>query len=296
MQAHHIQNRPRMGDSAKAAFLMVLSMLLYASENTIVKGLTGALPLWQILMTTSGGGMLIFAIITKARGLPLITPAMLSAPVLLRSIGEILAAFGFILAMAFLPLTTFSAILQVQPMMVTLGAVVFLRERISARRWLALLAGFGGVLLIIRPTTAAFDPAALFALISAVGLALRDLVSRRLIREIHTVQLSTWGLTTVLVSCVFVLPFGAPAQMPTPIMTGSLVMVFSISALAYYAITASTRLAPASFVAPFRYTRLLFAMALGGLVFGEVPGAATLLGAAIIILSGLYTLSLGPNR
>jgi len=158
MQAPDTKKRPRMGDSAKAAVLMVFSMLLYASENTIVKGLTGVLPLWQILMTTSGGGMLIFAVITKARGIPIFTPAMLSPTVLLRSIGEILAAFGFILAMAFLPLTTFSAILQAQPMIVTFGAVVFLRERISWRRWLALIGGFCGVLLIVRPTTAAFDP------------------------------------------------------------------------------------------------------------------------------------------
>jgi drug/metabolite transporter (DMT)-like permease len=296
MQAPDTKKRPRMGDSAKAAVLMVFSMLLYASENTIVKGLTGVLPLWQILMTTSGGGMLIFAVITKARGIPIFTPAMLSPTVLLRSIGEILAAFGFILAMAFLPLTTFSAILQAQPMIVTFGAVVFLRERISWRRWLALIGGFCGVLLIVRPTTAAFDPYVLFALISAVGLALRDLVSRQLVREIHTVQLSTWGLGTVLGSGLLLMPFGAPAQMPTPIMALSLGLVFTISALAYYAITASTRLAPASFVAPFRYTRLLFALALGGLVFGEVPDLPTLLGAGIIILSGLYTLSFGPQR
>jgi drug/metabolite transporter (DMT)-like permease len=294
MQAPATKMAPQIGDSAKAAVLMVFSMLLYASENTIVKGLTGVLPLWQILMTTSCGGMVIFALITSARGLPIFTRAIVSRQVMLRSVGEILGAFGFILGMAFLPLTTFSAILQVQPMIVTLGAVVFLAERISWLRWLALLAGFCGVLLIIRPTTAAFDPYALLALVSAAGLAMRDLVSRQLGREIHTVQLSTWGLATIMASSTLLMPFGAPAQIPTPIMAGSLGLVFLISALAYYTITAATRLAPASFVAPFRYTRLLFALALGGVVFGEVPDAATLLGAAIIILSGLYTLSRGP--
>ena len=126
-----------MTDSARGAALMVFSMLLYAVENTIVKGLTAVLPIWQILMMTSCGGIIIFASITKARGLPILSHSLLSLPILLRSFGEILGALGFILALAFVPLTTFSAILQAQPMVVTLGAALFLGESIGWKRWLA---------------------------------------------------------------------------------------------------------------------------------------------------------------
>ncbi len=123
----------------------------------------------------------------------------------------------------------------------------------------------------------------------------RPLISKRLVRDIHTVQLSTWGFAVSLTAGALLMPYGAPVQMPTMLMLGSIAIVFIISASAYYAITASTRLAQASFVAPFRYTRLLFALVLGSAVFGEVPDMPTIIGAGIIIISGLYSLFWGQT-
>jgi drug/metabolite transporter (DMT)-like permease len=205
-------------------------------------------------------------------------------------------AVGFFLALAFVPLSTASAILQALPLIVTMGAALILGESVGWRRWTAVCVGFAGVLLIIRPSADDFNPYALLALLAAFGLGFRDLLNRRLPRDIRTLQLTTWGFGMIVLAGALLMPFGGPARMPSPLGFGLLGMVFVLSGLAYYAITASTRLADASVVAPFRYTRLLFALLLGAAVFGERPDAAMLLGAALIIGSGLYALVRGQRQ
>jgi drug/metabolite transporter (DMT)-like permease len=147
------------------------------------------------------------------------------------------------------------------------------------------------VLLIIRPGLEGFSWMSLFAVQGVIGLGIRDLATRRVPREISSLQLSFWAFL-VLIPAASLMMWANGETLTLP---GQTAMAFYATAIligiaAYYCIVAAMRLGEISFVTPFRYTRILFALVIGIGVFGERPDALTLLGAAIIVLSGLYTL------
>ncbi len=280
-----------MSDNLRGAALMTLSMFLYAVENMIVKGVAETVPIWQILMMNAGAGALIFAAIARWMGISILSRGMLSGPVLIRCGAEIFGTAGFVIALALVPLSTVSAILQALPLMMTVGAAVVLREPVGWKRWMAVVIGFGGVLTIVRPGSDVFDPNSLYALMAVVGLGLRDVITRRVPPGISTIQLSTWAFLFLPAAGVILLPFGSAATMPGMMQVVLLIIALLLGLLGYYTITVSTRLGETAAVAPLRYTRLIFALALGALVFGERPDFLTLAGACVIMATGLYTLA-----
>lgn len=145
------------------------------------------------------------------------------------------------------------------------------------------------MLLVIRPGMAGFEPAALLVALGACGLAARDLLTRRVPEAIHSLTLSTWGFgATVPAGLVLMLLMGPEWQGATLGFVHIAVAVL-VTTSGYYLVTAAMRLAPAAVVSPFRYSRLVFTMGLGVIVLGDRPDALTLTGAAIILVSGLYT-------
>jgi drug/metabolite transporter (DMT)-like permease len=285
-----------MSDNLRGAALMTFSMFLYALENMIVKGVAASVPVWQILTMNGVAGALIFAAISHRMRIPILSRGMFSGPVLIRSGAEIFAAVGFVTALSLVPLSTVSAILQALPLVMTVGAAVILHEPVGWRRWLAVLIGFGGVLMIIRPGSDVFDPAALFALMAVAGLGLRDVITRRIPPGISTIQLSTWAFLFLPAAGAILLPFGPAPAMPGLVQIVLLIVALLLGLLGYYTITLSTRLGETAVVAPLRYTRLIFALGLGALAFGERPDAMTLAGAAVIMATGLYTLGRERRR
>ncbi len=277
-------------DNLRGALIMVLAMLGFAIEDMFIKLLADALPVGQIIGLLGLGGAIIFAAILVMQRQPLFTRAMLSGPVLLRSLGELVGTLGFVTAIALTPISSASAILQATPLMVTLGAAVFLREPVGWRRWSAILVGFCGVLLIIRPGMEGFDWLSLFAVQGVVGLAIRDLATRRVPSATTSMQLSFLAFLTLVPAAAILLAItGTPlvsATLPQwGLMTGALV----IGVIAYYGIVAAMRVGEVSFVTPFRYSRMIFALVVGVVVFGERPDAWVLIGSAIIVASGIYT-------
>lgn len=278
-------------DNLRGAALMTLAMLGFAAEDMFIKLMAGALPTWQIIAALGFGGSVVFGALTVLRGQRLFTRAYLSRAVALRNLGELIGTVGFVTAIALTPISSASAVLQATPLAVTLGAALFLGEPVGWRRWSAILAGFAGVLLVIRPGLDGFDINSLFAVQGVVGLAIRDLSTRRVDRGVSSFQLSFLAFLT-LIPAAGVLSLVSPRAPVVPdgylwsMMAGAVLL----GALSYYAIVGAMRVGEVSFVTPFRYSRMLFALVVGFFVFSERPDALTLAGAAIIVGSGIYTL------
>ena len=278
-------------DNLRGAVVMVLAMLGFAFEDALIKLLAGALPVGQIIGVLGFGGAVVFALLCRMNDQALWDRTFLAPSILLRNVAELIGTLGFVTAIALIPLATASAILQAAPLLVTLGAAVFLKEAVGWRRWAAILVGFFGVLLIIRPGTDGFDWLSLFAVQGVLGLAVRDLATRRVKAAVSSLQLSFMAFVMLIPASIILLCAGAAAPVAMSVQQTSLIgAAVLIGALSYYGITYATRIGEIGFVTPFRYSRMIFALIIGVVFFAETPDGITLLGAAIIILSGLYTL------
>jgi drug/metabolite transporter (DMT)-like permease len=278
-------------DNMRGAALMTVAMFGFAVEDMCIKLLSAHLPTWQIILLLAIGGSTVSAIVLVARREALWSKAFLAPAVLLRNLGEILGTLCFVTALALIPLASATAILQSAPLLVTLGAALFLGEQVGWRRWSAISAGFVGVLLIVRPGTDVFDPQALFALFGTLGLAVRDLATRRIPRATSSIQLSLLAFLSLIPAALLLSHWSdAPIVLPTAPVWGLAIATVLIGVVAYATITGAMRAGDISFVTGFRYSRLLFALVIAFAVFGERPDAMTILGASIVVGAGLYTL------
>jgi drug/metabolite transporter (DMT)-like permease len=214
----------------------------------------------------------------------------LSGPVIGRTLSEMVGSGGILMGLALAPLSLVSAILQAAPIMVVAAAAIFLGEVVGWRRWTAIAVGFCGVLLIIKPWSSAFDPNVLWAVVGVVGMSARDIFARRMDRSIPTPVVATLGYGGVIVLSLGMMAAAGGAVMPGPVAGAQILTATLIGLVAYWAIIEATRAGDVSVITPFRYTRLIFALGLGLMLFGERPDAQTLFGASLVIGSGLYTL------
>ncbi|WP_298835586.1 DMT family transporter [uncultured Roseobacter sp.] len=278
-------------DNLRGAALMVLAMACFAVEDMLIKFLAAGMPVGQIIGMLGLGSALLLGVVLRIRGEALFDRAMLTPAIAIRAVGELIGTLGFVTAIALTPLSSASAILQATPLVVTLGAALFLGEAVGWRRWSAILVGFIGVLMIIRPGMEGFSWLSLFALQGVFGLAIRDLATRRVPPHTSTLQLSFLGFLVLIPAAVIMLMIpGSPVTAPTAIAWVWLICALLIGIVAYYTIVSAMRIGDVSFVTPFRYSRIIFALAIGVGVFGEEPDTMTLAGATVIVASGLYTL------
>ncbi len=277
-------------DNLRGAALMTLAMLGFAIEDMFIKFMAGALPVGQIIALLGLGGAIVFAIVIVVQRRPLFSRALLTPAIAVRSLGEIFGTIGFVTAIVFTPLSSASAILQATPLAVTLGAALFLQEKVGWRRWSAILVGFCGVLLIIRPGLDGFDINSLFAVQGVIGLGIRDLATRKVPKSTSSMQLSFLAfLTLVPTGLILLQATGGDLVMPSAHLWALIGAATSLGVVSYYAIVAAMRLGDVGFVTPFRYTRLIFALVIGMLVFTERPDTLMLVGSAIIVGSGVFT-------
>lgn len=276
-------------DNRRGILLMTLAMAAFAVEDAIIKAASADLAPGQIILTIGLGGALVFGVWTHRRGEALASRDLLAGPVLVRNLAEMASTAAYVMALALIPLATASAILQGVPLLVTMGAALFLGEVVGWRRWTAVAVGLAGVLLIVRPGLEGFEPEALLAVVGLVGLAARDVATRRVPERVSSAQLSAWGFASLVpTGALLLLLPGQDLAVPDPRTGLMLAWALSAGLMAYWAIVGAMRAGEVSAVAPFRYTRLVFALVIAGLVFGERPDAATLTGAAVVIASGLY--------
>lgn len=276
----------------RGILLMVLSMAGFAIEDMCIKLAAADLPMGQVLLLLGASGALFFVALGRVQGAPpLLDRQVWHRAVVARNLGEILGTGAYVTALALAPLTTTTAVFQALPLAVTLGAALFLGETVGWRRWSAIAVGFLGVIVIIRPGLDGFEPAALWAVVTVGALALRDLATRRAPGTVHTLQLAGWGMVSVAVLGAALLAVTGGAVWPAPGTALLIGLAAVVGFLAYWALTAATRMAEAGATTPFRYTRLLFALIIGAAVFDETPDLLTWTGAALIVGSGLYTLA-----
>ena len=268
---------------------MILAMAGFAFEDLFIKTLSAHLPVSEIIIILGSTGSIIFLIIAKLQRAPIVHKDLLNRHVITRTVFELFGALFFVIAIALTPLSSASAILQITPLLVTIGAAVFFRENVGWRRWTAVLIGFIGVLLILRPGFGGFMPASIFALLGAMFLAGRDLATRAMEVKLPSVTIALYAFLAFGISGIFIMPFNSAmiALTSTDIMYFIGASVFGV--IAYYSLIIASRIGEMSVISPFRYSRIVFAMLLSILVLKENPDSLTLIGATIIVVSGLYT-------
>lgn len=279
-----------MMDNLRGSLWMVAAMAGFSVEDMFLKSAAASLPVGQILMIFGAGGMIGFAVLAARRGERLLHPAILTPAILIRCVFEVAGRLFYTLAIALTPLSSASAILQATPLVVVMGAALIFGERVGWRRWTAIAVGFAGVLIILRPGLDGFTPLSLLAVLGMLGFAGRDLATRAAPPVLSNLQLGVYGFAMMVPTGAVLLAVSGGAALPSAIAAGQLAAATVIGVLAYYALTSAMRMGEVSVVTPFRYTRLVFALILGAAVFGERPDAATLLGSAVIVASGVYTL------
>lgn len=268
---------------------MVLAMAGFALEDMIIKLIASDMPSGQVIAIIGMGGFIPAAVYVLWReGMPP-RSVLLHPVILIRGLFEIIAVVGFITALGLIPLATLSAIIQAVPLAVTLGAALFFGEAVGWRRWTAILVGLLGVLIIIRPGVEAFDPNSLFGVLAIAGLAGRDLATKGIAKSVSTNLLTVLACLNAGLAGLLMLPFSAPVQPVSSEAALYLAFAIALTFMATWAIIAAMRAGDVSFVAPFRYSRLIIAVIIGIVVFSEIPDAVTILGASIVVLSGVYT-------
>jgi drug/metabolite transporter (DMT)-like permease len=270
---------------------IVAAMAAFAVEDALVKGVTARLPVAEILVLFGLGGALIFAGVAAWRGESLFNADVLSRPMRVRVCFEVMGRLFYTLALALTPLSATTAILQATPILVVLGAALFFGETVGWRRWTAIVVGLVGVLIILRPTPGSFTPLSVLAVIGTIGFAGRDLASRAAPRALGTAALGFYGfLALVLAGALFALWERVGFVVPDGRSSVMLVAIAVWGAAAYASLMKAMRTGAVSTVTPFRYTRLLFGVALGVALFGETVDLPMAIGCLVVVASGLFIL------
>ena len=264
-------------------------MAAFAIEDAFLKTVTKQLPVGQVLMMFGAGGLCVFALLARRAGASIFQAQVLTKNMLFRAVFEFFGRLFYVLAIALTPMSSATAILQSAPLFVVLGARIFLREKVDAKTWIAIFLGLFGVLIILRPSAADFSLLSLLALIGTLGFVGRDLFSRTAPSSLTKEVLGFYGFTTMMIAgACYAVWDGKPfvslqAQQFLMLAAALLAGVF-----AYTALMTAMRTGSIGAVTPYRYSRLLFGISIGVIVFGEQLDAPMLLGCAIVIGAGLF--------
>lgn len=270
--------------------LVVASMAAFTLEDMFIKQLSADLPVGQILILLGIGSGSVFAALAWSKGHSLLARAAWKPAAVLRTMAEAVGAMLFATALARVDISTVAAVFQALPLVITMAAAVFLKEQVGWRRWSAIIVGFIGVLLIIRPGLQGFEPASVLVLLSVFAIAARDLLTRFVDTSVSSTVVSFQGFAALIVAGLLLLVL-TPGEITT-VNSPQALMIFGgivFGVMGYYGIVVAMRVGDASAVTPFRYSRLLFSILAGMVVFGERPDVLTMTGASLIIGSGLYT-------
>lgn len=292
----------------RAALLAVGSVGLASAQDAIIKGVSHELPAYEaVIFRTLSSLPLLLAWLYMTSSLSGLFPPRMLRLLFLRSVILCTAYFGFVLSIATLPIATSVSIYFTMPFFVAAFAGWALGEHVPRYRWIAIVIGFAGVLIMVRPGSEAFQPAAFFALYSAIGYAAGQMLGRHLSLRVAPAVIANWQNATYfgLSALVgLVAPLFAGFAIDDPSMTfllrpwvwpdlqqfGLLVVVGILSALATGGFILAYRQAETNFVAPFEYTALLWAVINGAVFFGDFPDSYTWIGSGIVVSAGIWML------
>jgi drug/metabolite transporter (DMT)-like permease len=274
--------------SIQGIVAVVLSQLAFVLNDTFVKLAGAALPMGEIMFLRGIVATVLIGGLVAALRLHRELPLLLDPLVVLRTMGELGGTFFYLLALFNMPFANVIIVFQAVPLSAAAGAALFLGEAVGWRRWMAILVGFAGVLIVVRPGMTGFDVYGLLVLVSVLFVSVRDLATRAMPVRVPTVLVSF--VTAIAVTTMGAL-MGLTEDWVRP--SGTHLMQLSSAAIllsvGYFTVIAGMRIGDISVTAPFRYVAVVFAVTAGFFVWGDIPDAMMLVGSALIIGAGVYT-------
>ena len=274
--------------NSKGIILMIISMASFAVGDTFAKISGTFLSPAQIMFFLIAGGLIIFAIIAKFKGENLLDSRAFSPVLLIRYLAEMIGLVAMIMGLTKIPLSVVGTVTQASPILVAAGAVLFFKENVSWRRWSSIVMGFIGVVLVIQPGSQNLDYAVIWAVVALVAFSIRDLVTRLTPPDIPSASIATFTMIAAFPFTAGWVFFGGEKFFPPEIDWVVVASMIILGSFGYLLLITSLRLGELSAIMPFRYSRIVFLLILGVLVFGERPTASMLVGAALILTSGVY--------
>ncbi len=293
MTGTDVSRAPGARGNLRAIAVMCLASLCFIAMHSFIKSVRGEVPV-AIILWSQYAFQAVLLTALFARRLPLMVTGQMLGLQVLRALALLAAITSMFIAVGLMQLADAIAIAFVAPLLITGLSVVFLGERVGLAHWMAILVGFAGMLVIIRPGAGVFDPAALVPLAGAVFVACYQTLTRPLARAIEPTRMLYMATLTGLAVSSLALPFFW--QMPDADQLAALLAAACLGGAAHFLLIKAYQGAPASVVAPFAYSELIWASALGFAVFGDVPEATTILGGAVLAASGLYLLRRQSRR
>jgi drug/metabolite transporter (DMT)-like permease len=268
---------------------MAAGMASFVSNDALVKFVSQSLPAAQLIFLRGVFATLLLLAISHALGATAKLHTLADRKVVVRAAFDAFATVTYLTSLFHLPLGNATAINMAAPLFITLFAVIAFKEHVGAGRWLAIVTGFTGVLLVVQPSGAAFNAYALLCLGGTLLHASRDLITRVLDKSIPSilVTLSTAGAVTLLTGLWSLFIDWQPVSWQQLALLAAASVFLSGG---YFLLTVAMRGGEMSLIAPFRYTGLLFALVLGYLVWGDVPNTVAWAGIALLVAAGLYVL------
>jgi drug/metabolite transporter (DMT)-like permease len=265
--------------------MMLVGIFFFALNDALGKWLIATYSVGQLLLVRSVAGLAVLAPFVKREGWSAFADAPRPWVQILRPLFSTLEVACFYWALAYMPLADVMTFYLAGPIYVTAASPLLLGEHVGWRRWLAVVTGFVGVMIALRPSAGALTPAAMVAIAGSVSFSILMILTR-LVRGTSDIVLVTTQTAGALLFGAIAAPFTWVALNWSD--TALLVLLGIAAMIAHACVNRSLKLAPASVVVPYQYSTIFWAILLGFIFFGDVPGPAILLGAGIIIAAGIY--------
>jgi len=280
---------PRLGSAESVVLAGILLMLLgdfmFALNDALGKWLVASFSVGQVVLIRSIGFFLVLGpmLLRQEKGsvFRIASPGL----VFLRAVLTTVDTACFYAAVVYLPLADVMSFYMAAPIYVAALSHFFLKENVGWRRWLAILIGFCGVLIMLKPSSSAFSISAGYAIVGSLAFAIALILSRFL-RGTGDATLVTWQtIGGVILGAILTI---GTWKTPSMFEFLELLLLGIVSCSAHLLITRSLKLAPASTLAPFQYTMLIWGAILGYLIFGDIPESRIWIGSGIVVLAGLF--------
>lgn len=289
----------------KGIAFLVTGVTIFSIQDVIIKSLSDSYPAHEIVFVRGIVALIPLLIIARLESGNWALRTKRPFLVLLRGLAGFVSYTTYYLALAVLPLADTATLFYASPLFVTALAVPILGERVGIRRWLAVILGFAGVVIVMRPGSGMIEPAMVLGVFAAVSYALMVMITRRLGKTEAGGIMSVYSMFSFIAASALIgiaLGDGAydtgrhdSAQfllrawvLPTWEDLALLTVCGLIAAMGFYCLTQAYRVAPPSSVAPFEYASLPWALLWGYVFWGDLPGPATILGILLVVVSGLY--------
>ena len=282
-------------NNLKAALFVVIAMSMITTNDAIIKHITEVFNVGQIMFLRGALICVIFACVMRLRGQPVFQRRSLHRWSLFRALFELCATLFFLTGLSLLPIAVASTLGFSSPIFLALLAAVVLKEKVGLDRWLIILIGFGGVLLITNPFAAGASWAVIFPIVCAFFVALRDIAIRYVPDDLPSTQVAFTNAWVVMIGGGLYSIYQGWGEADLQWYLWFIALGIALYS-GYLCLIIGSRLGELSFIGPFKYISILLALLYGYLIWEETPTLTMLAGAAIIVISGIILLSSERRR